>query len=80
MVLPMLHNQLAALTADESVDPNWSESLRTEILLMESDGLRLPWQDGLPPQTAASLEPYYEELAASYSTMVHPVELAVMQD
>ena len=26
----------------------WAESLRTEILLLEEDPLRLPWQDGLP--------------------------------
>ncbi len=79
--LPMLHNQLAALTANGSTaDALWVESLRTEILLMESDDLRLPYQDGLPPQTAASLASFYEALATSYSAMCHPVELAVMQN
>ncbi len=78
--LPMLRNQLAALTTtDATADAQWTESLRTEILLMESDSLRLPWQDGLPPQTATDLEPFFEDLDASYSALCHPVEFAVMQ-
>jgi hypothetical protein len=79
LTLPMLRNQLAALPEEAAADGNWAESLRTEILLMERDPMRVPWQDGLPPQTAASLEPHYDRLAASYSALVHPVELAVMQ-
>lgn len=78
--LPMLQNQLAAATtAVPPMDPEWVESLRTEILLLESEPARLPWQDGLPPQTAASLDPFFEALDASYSPLCHPVELAVMQ-
>lgn len=79
-ILPMLRNQLGAITGAESPeDVEWAESLRTEILLLEADGLRLPWQDGLPPATSASFEPFYEALEASYSALCHPVELAVMQ-
>ena len=80
-VLPMLRNQLESLAnARTPVNDAWAESLRTEILLLEEDPLRLPWQDGLPEHTAASLQPYWEPLEASYSTLCHPVEFAVRQD
>ncbi len=78
--LPMLQNQFEALsTLSEGGDGAWAESLRTEIMLMESDPTRLPWQDGLPEQTATSLQPFWEALDASYSALCHPVELSVMQ-
>jgi hypothetical protein len=49
-------------------------------MLVESDPLRLPWQDGLPEQMAASLQPFWEQLNADYSELCHPVEFMVMQD
>jgi hypothetical protein len=81
MLLPILRNQLDGFTelAPESRD-RWAESLRTEILLLESDPLRLPWQDGVPEQTAASFQPFWERLDAEYSALVHPVEFMVTQD
>lgn len=79
--LPMLRNQLEALTAQtEDGDLGWEESLRTEVMLMAADPGRLPWQDGLPKHTADSLTPYWETLEASYSALCHPVELSVMQN
>jgi hypothetical protein len=80
LTIPMVRNQLEALTADEAADdPEWAESLRTELLLLESNVERLPWQDGLPPRTAESFEPFLDDLQASYSALCHPVELAVIQ-
>ena len=79
--LPMLRNQLEALSAmPDHAQAAWAESLRTEVMLMDSDPTRFPWQDGLPEQTAASLQPFWGDLDASYSALCHPVELAVMQN
>jgi len=79
--LPMLRNQLQALTSrTDDGGVGWEESLRTEVMLMEADPERLPWQDGLPQQTAESLTPYWEKLESSYSALCHPVELSVMQN
>ena len=78
--LPMLRNQYEALISSAADDGGpWGESLRTEILLMAADPHRLPWQDGLPEPTADSLQPFWEELDASYSPLCHPVELSVIQ-
>jgi hypothetical protein len=80
-LLPVLRNQLeAAISLEGDLEAPWIESLRTEVLLVESDPQRIPWQDGLPEHTARSLQPYWERLDASYSALCHPVEFAVMQD
>jgi hypothetical protein len=81
ITLPMLKNQLedAFAPADPGGAPDWTARLEGEIERMQQDHLRLPWQDGLPDRTAESLEPFRERLAASYSALCHPVELAVQQ-
>jgi hypothetical protein len=81
MLLPIIRNQLDDVTQLAPVPhARWAESLRTEILLLESDPLRLPWQDGVPEQTASSFQPFWERLDAEYSALVHPVEFMVTQD
>ncbi len=79
--LPMLRNQLEALAAwTDDGDEEWKESLRAEVMFMEAEPDRLPWQDGLPEQTAESLTGFWEALETSYSALCHPVELSVMQN
>ena len=53
-VLPMLGHQLEDARASASPDPDWQARLSAEIDRLRSDGMRLPWQDGLPAATAAS--------------------------
>ena len=42
---------------------------------MDDDRDRVLWQDALPAQIAASLEPYAERLEATYSPVSNPFEL-----
>jgi len=81
MLLPMLRHQLEDVRAAGPAggDPSWAARLRGEIERMEQDPRRLPWQDGLPEATAASLEPFRDRLEAQYDPLCHPVELAVQQ-
>lgn len=54
----------AAAAAGE--DPQWLQTLDDDIRALGMAELRVPWCDGLPARTSASLEPYYERLEASY--------------
>jgi hypothetical protein len=58
----------------------WRQTLATEIRALERDPYRLPWQNGLPPTLAESLEPYRSRLEASYSALANHLELAPYQD
>jgi len=66
----MLRNQLAGLddgaAAGENAAELIRESLIAEIDSLERDSRRLPWQDGLPPPIAASLEPHRATLDRLY--------------
>jgi hypothetical protein len=79
-LLPMLRHQLEDLlaAAEPDGDASWVGQLRGEIEALERDPLRLPWQDGLPQPTAASLAPFRDRLEASYSRLCNPIELATM--
>jgi hypothetical protein len=76
MTLPMLHNQLEKLTSGEvsGVEEEWKTALEAEIQAMEEDRFRLPWEDGLPAQTEACLEPFRYRLEQSYNAMINPLE------
>lgn len=75
-LLPMLDHQLEDLVAgDGAVDVRWQQVLRLEIAAMRDTPLLLAWEDGLPAQTAASLEPFRERLAASYRELCNPIEV-----
>ena len=73
-LLSMLENQREALPSGAPED--WRRALDDEIELMEDDPHRVPWEDGLPAQTAASLEPYRERLESAYNGLTNPLELA----
>ena len=72
-MLEMLQREQAALPAGSS--SAWAEALAGEIAAMRKDEERMPWQGGLPAQTAASLEPFRERLAPSYDAAVNSFEL-----
>ncbi len=57
----------------------WRQTLAAEIAALESDFYRLAWSDGLPENLTASLRPYRERLAASYSFMCNPLEMGVRE-
>jgi hypothetical protein len=74
--IDFLRNQLAGLDS-ESLTPDqidWKKVLEAEISALESDRLRLPWRDGLPEQTAASLEPFRSSLEDSYNKTLNALE------
>jgi hypothetical protein len=75
--LSMLENQLAELDSlpRGRVDPAWRAEVQAEISRMLDEPGRVPWQDDLPPQMAASLEPYRDRLEATYSRVTNPFEL-----
>jgi hypothetical protein len=81
MLLPVLRNQLIGLDALEEGDPGdpWRTRLAAEIAALESDPLRLPWQDGLPEVLEASLHPYRDRLANSYGPMSNAIEVGVLR-
>jgi hypothetical protein len=71
----MLRNQRDALAGRPDADAAWVETLLAQIEWLEDDPTRLPWQDGPPPQLAASLEPFREALTAGYRPATNPFEL-----
>jgi hypothetical protein len=50
-------------------------AVRTELEAVANDPARVPWQDGLPAEFAAGLEPYRERLEANYSRATNIFEL-----
>lgn len=80
-ILPMLGNQLKKLAeSDKSgIQTKWRKKLEAEVKTMESDRVRIPWQDGLPPALEASLRPFKEHLEASYSVMTNSLEMTMEQ-
>lgn len=74
-LLSMLRNQLQGLPPDAAASQR--QALAREIEALERDRRRYPWTDGLPPATAASLEPFRERLLATYDPVSNPFELAI---
>ena len=70
-----LSNQLFA---DEDPElQRWREELVTEIVALEADERRLPWEDGVPEMIATSLSPYRDRLDSTYSAMCNELEVGV---
>ncbi len=80
-ILPMLRNQLGKLVeSDKSgVQAKWRKKLETEVKAMESERVRIAWQDGLPSALEASLRPFKERLEANYSIMINSLEMTIEQ-
>lgn len=73
-LLSMLRNQMRELPSDA---PELRAALAREVEAMKGDRDRYPWMDGLPPATAASLEPFRDRLDTSYDPASNPFELAI---
>lgn len=79
--LPMLRCQLdSARDLDAPAAREWIHALGEEIEAMGHDAYRLPWRDGVPERIEASLRPYRERLAASYSPSCNPLEVGIGED
>ena len=77
LLLPMLHQQLAALDALPAarVSPEWRAELAAEIGAMEESEYRIPWREGLPARLESSLRPFRRRLSSSHSAMCNPLEV-----
>jgi hypothetical protein len=76
-LIQILKNQLESLTpgADRPTDTKLAASLRDQITRLSEGRQSLPWEDGLPPAIAASLEPYAEHLVQLYCEGIAKIEL-----
>jgi len=81
MLLPMLQNQYDRLAegSPAQFSQDWREALEAELEAMEEDRYRLPWEDGLPEVTTASLKPYRTRLESSYSRLMNAIEISMEQ-
>jgi hypothetical protein len=81
----VLDNQVAAFVAtlpagsDPAADP-WGARLVAEQQAMQRETLRFPWEEGLPAQLAASLEPYRDRLDATYDAMTSVIEMGLTDE
>lgn len=72
-----LSNQLAAIDSAGGFDPGWRERVAAEVAALADDGYRMPWRDGPPQRTVASLEPYRDRLEAGYDELTNALEFMV---
>lgn len=81
----LLNNQIEAFAAtlpagtDPAEDP-WGAQLLAEQQVMSVETLRLPWEDGLPDQLRAALEPYRDRLDAAYDPMTSIIEMGLLDE
>jgi len=76
-------NQLEALDAGSpdlgGLDPDaWRARLAAEAESLESERLKLLWEDGLPDQVRDSLLPFQAELEGSYDPMTSVLEMGMV--
>jgi hypothetical protein len=60
---------------DRSEASDIHQLVEAELAAMKEDSHRMPWEDGLPEALAVGLDPYREQLEASYSPATNPFEL-----
>ena len=80
-LLAMMQNQRDKLLAGGIAESQteWKNLLEEEILAMEEDRFRLPWEDGVPDVIDRSLRPYRDRLEQSYNPMTNMFELSIEQ-
>ncbi len=79
----LIDNQLEAYRATlpagtDLADDPWGAQLLAEAAALKDEDLRLPWEEGLPAQTRASLEPYSTRLDQSYDSMTSIIEIGLV--
>jgi len=77
-ITAMLHNLENALAADPD-QADLLEAVTAELVELDADPGRVPWQDGLPEAFAVGLAPYRERLEATYSSATNPFELRELE-
>jgi hypothetical protein len=81
----VLANQLEAYRAslpagtDLATDP-WGAQLEAELAAMKLESLRFPWEEGLPAQIRASLEPYSDRINETYDSMTSIIEMGLTDE
>jgi hypothetical protein len=73
-VRAMLGNLESELESRADV-PELHDLVAAEVAATEADRGRVPWEDGLPEEFTAGLEPYRERLEQNYSAATNPFEL-----
>jgi hypothetical protein len=73
-ITAMLWNLDEDLVA-ESESGGLRELVIEELVALEADPARIPWEDGLPEEFAVDLESYRDRLEATYSPATNPFEL-----
>ena len=76
--LSMARNQLAALDS-RGDEAGIRDQLEAEIAVMENESLRILWETGMPTALQMSLEPYRDQLAATYDEMVNALEAGLIK-
>ncbi len=81
----VMSNQLAAYEASlpvgaDAADDPWGAQLSAEVEAMNLESLRFPWEEGLPEQIRASLEPYRDRLAATYDPLTSVIEMGLTDE
>ena len=54
--------------------------LGAEVEALKLESLRFPWEEGLPEQIRASLEPYRDRLAATYDPLTSVIEMGLTDE
>jgi len=72
----MLRHQLEDLRAAGS-DPDFEITLRDEIIRLDENDNALPWQNGLPPATLASIEPFRTRIDTLWCAPASPFALSI---
>ena len=79
----VVNNQLEALDTAGSVTgldfDTWRAELAAEAAAMDRESLRLLWEEGLPAQIRASLEPYRIRLDETYDDMTSILEMGLVE-
>ena len=75
-MLAILGNQLDALPEGDAEANALRVDLEEQIVAMEEDPERAPWQANLPDAILASLQPYRQRLIETYNPFTDPFELA----
>lgn len=73
-VRAMLRN-LERDLANQAESSELYELVAAEVAASDADAGRVPWEDGLPEEFAAGLDPYRVRLEESYSAATNPFEL-----
>jgi hypothetical protein len=79
-VQAMLRNAQQSESGPGAQNRRWLRSVETELIALDSEWSRIPWQDGLPIEIQESLEPFRAELEEAYDSLMNAIELLPLDD